>query len=99
MACLSSSERSAILAQIETKREQLEIANNTFRQLLSNQNQEYRFNSGEGSQRATRVKIKDMQDVISAIESEIDALLRRLCSGGVKALRLRRNAYYPAWYR
>jgi uncharacterized protein Yka (UPF0111/DUF47 family) len=94
MACLTTAERSAIASQIETKTEQLEEANETLRKLLKQQLKEYRFDTTEGSQRVKKVEIVDLQQVIEALESQIDNLYRRLGSGGLRTINLRRKGPY-----
>lgn len=95
MPSLTQAEQTAILTQIETKTEQLEEANNTYRKLLKQEVEDYRFDTTEGSQRARRVSIVDMQKVIESLESQIDSLYRKLRSGGLRMINLRRKgAYY-----
>jgi len=94
MAYLSTSERSAYLAQLKTKQTQLDNANETLRKRLNQQLDDYRVDTSEGSQSTKRVKIKELQDVIEALESQIDAIYRKLNSGGVRMLNMRRKGYY-----
>jgi hypothetical protein len=94
MAFLTTAERTAILAQITTKTEQLEEANETLRKLLKKQVSEYRFDDNEGSQRVRNVKLTELQKVIEALESQIDLLTRKLGSGGLRTHNLRRKGAY-----
>lgn len=97
MAYLTQAEIDEISAQITSKREQLENANNTLRKLLDNEIEDYRFDTTEGTQRAKRVKITDLQQVIDALESQISSLHRKLTSGGLRTVNLRRKGFYRSY--
>lgn len=97
MAYLSTAERTAIQASIVTKSEQLEEANETLRKLLKQQSKEYRFDTTEGAQRVKKVDIIDLQQVIEALESQIDYLTRKLNSGGLRTINMRRKGAYWDW--
>lgn len=101
MAYLSTAQKASILAQIETKQTQLDNANETLRKRLDQQVDDYRFDTSEGSQSTKRVKIKELQDVIEALESQIDSLYRKLSSGGLRYLNMRRKGLYqvPGYYQ
>jgi hypothetical protein len=71
-----------INARIAAKTAQLAIANATYLKLLAQDTEEYRFNSGEGAQWATKRKIKEVSDQIALLESQIDDLNSQLNSGG-----------------
>lgn len=94
MAYLTTAERTAIQAQITTKTEQLTEANETLRKLLKVQAEEYWLSTEEGTQRVRRLKVKDLQQVIEALESQIDSLTRKLGSGGLRTQNLRRKGAY-----
>jgi len=91
MSYLSTTERARIQALIDTKTAQLAIANATYEKLLAQDIEEYRFDSNEGSQRARRVKINDLKTQIDSLEAEIERLNRRLKSGGLVNVVLRRQ--------
>lgn len=91
MSYLSTTERARIRALIDTKTAQLVIANATYTKLLAQDIEEYRFDSNEGSQRARRVKINDLKTQIDSLEAEIERLTRRLKSGGLVNVVLRRQ--------
>ncbi len=91
MAYTSAAEIARIEALIATKIAQLALANTTYSALLANDIEEYRFDSGEGSQRARRVKLKEFKDQIDSLQSEIDTLNRRLRAGGLNSIVLRRQ--------
>jgi len=52
---------------------------------------EYRFDSGEGSQRVMHRDLAEFSRQIAVLESEIDALYRRLDGTGVVNMGLRRH--------
>jgi len=79
---LSAAEIARITALIEQKEAQLTVVNTTYTRALAQDTEEYRFNSGEGSQWATKRKLSELKDQIDSLQSEIDQLYRRLNSGG-----------------
>jgi chromosome segregation ATPase len=94
VSCLSSAQRAIILAQIAEKEAQLELANSTYSSLLEKEVNEYRFDSNEGSQKAIRIKLKEIQEQIEWLEASLDNLYRRLNSTGLLNFNLRRK--FPA---
>lgn len=94
MSYLPADERSRILAEIAAKEEQLTAANAAYLRALSGSDvQSYRFDSGEGSQSASRRKPKEIADEIEALEAGLSRLRRRLSGTGVVNLNLRRRSY------
>lgn len=91
MSYLRPAEITRINGWIDLKTAQLVIANATYTRLLSNDIEEYNFNSGEGAQRARRVKINDLKTQIDSLEAEIERLTRRLRAGGLTNIVLRRQ--------
>jgi uncharacterized small protein (DUF1192 family) len=91
MSYQSASEIARIEALIETKTEQLALANALYSKLLAKHIEEYRFDSNEGSQRARNVKLTEVKDQIDSLQSEIELLSRRLKVGGIVNLNLRRQ--------
>ena len=91
MAYTSASEQARIRALITEKETQLAIARETYKKLLANEIEEYRFDSNEGSQRTRRFKPTELKDQIDSLEAEIERLNRRLKSGGLVSVVLRRQ--------
>jgi hypothetical protein len=78
--------------QLETKQEQLIEANATLTELTKIQIQSFLLDTTEGEQRATRVKILDMKELINQLEKEITQLIRKLQGcGNILNLNLRRT--------
>ena len=88
---LSTAERTRVLALIETKETELAAARTTYLSLLGKEVKEYRLNTGEGSQWATRIDINTLGKQISALEREIDRLYGRLNGTNLMNIVLRRQ--------
>ena len=84
------STRERLKARLEKKEASLAIAESTYDSLLAEENESYRFDSGEGSQSTKKRKIEDIKSQIDQLESEIDALRRRLKGQGLTRISLRR---------
>jgi hypothetical protein len=56
----------------------LAIAETAYDAALAKRSESYNFNSGEGSQAATRRKLKDLKDQIDMLTAEIEEIDRRL---------------------
>lgn len=93
MPCLNTSKRAAILARITKLKTQLVIANDTLDSGLSTDIREYRFDSGEGSQRVEYKTFKEMTAIVDWLESRIDYLTRKLNGTGLLNMNLRRKQY------
>ena len=53
--------------------------------------EEYRFDSGDGSQKAIRRKPSEIREEMSAIQAKRDRLVRKLSGSGSVNMRLRRG--------
>jgi hypothetical protein len=93
MTCLSAAERAAIEAEIEQKQAQLVLANETYSKLLVKVNKEYKFNSNEGQQWATKRDLKELENTIEWLERSIDSLMRRIRGQSLVNMNLRRKPY------
>jgi len=101
MSCINSARRQFLQESLAKKQAQLEKAYTSFDDLLSDNIEEYRFDSNEGAQRARRRKIIDLKQIIDALEGEIEQILRKLECAGIVNLNLRRKRYaalYPGYF-
>ena len=90
MVCLSSDRIAELNAERESKKEQLDKANETLLSLLSETVSWYRFDDQEGSMQVRDRSIKELRETINWLQSEINYIDRLLAGGGVSAMRLRR---------
>ena len=90
MSCLTSSQIANIKAKITKLQERLTIAENAYDAALT-EIQEYRFDSGVGSQRVKYRQLDELQKAITSIEARIDSLTRRLSGKGISSMSLRRK--------
>jgi len=90
MACITPSTRIRIEARIAAKETALAALDIAFI-AASTEIEEYRFDSGEGSQRAKYRNLNEIKTNIDGLESEIEALYRRLAGKGVVNITLRRK--------
>jgi len=80
-------------ARLLVKNAQLEKAYESYDKLLSNEVEEYKFNSNEGSQSAVRRKLDELTKVISTLESNIESLENRICGKGIMYINTRRKGF------
>lgn len=92
MACLSSTQRAYYLADLERINSQLEKAYASYDRALEAMDvEEYRFNSGEGSQQTKQYDIKKINALIDDLESKRDRIIRKLEGRGLVNMNLRRK--------
>ena len=91
MPVLNTTRRARLIARLQTKKAQLAIANETYSELLAQPIENYKFDSGEGRQEATRRKLEALKDQIDSLEAEIDQIHNQLEGAGVVNLNLRRR--------
>lgn len=92
MAFFTASRKAAIEAKITKKEAQL-LKLETAYDEASTQIAEYRFDSGEGSQRTEYRGLGEISKEMERLEKEIDALQRKLLGIGVVNMNLRRKQY------
>lgn len=90
MSCLTASTIASIQAKITTLQARLLIAEEAYDSALV-EIEEYRFDSGVGSQRVRYRKLGELQKAIDGIEARINSLTRRLSGKGISAMNLRRK--------
>jgi len=79
---LSASRRAWLEAQLVKKKAQLDIANATYEELLARKLSDYRLDTEEGEQRGKIQNLDSLKRQIELLESEIDAIERKLAGGG-----------------
>ncbi len=92
MAFYTANRKTALEERLAKKQSQLEKLYEVYDD-ASDKTKEYRFDSGEGSQRAEYRDLKDISAEIVRLEKEIDALIRKLSGIGVVNMNLRRKQY------
>ena len=65
---------------------------NTLADAATSQTQSYMFDSGEGSQRTTRRKLSDIQDMIDRLTATENHLINELSNMGLVNVRVRRKS-------
>ena len=93
MSCLTAAKIAGIQAKIVTLSTALTAAEAAYLAALT-EIEEYRFDSGVGSQRIKYRDLGKLQKAIKHIEAQIDWLQRRLTGKGISALNLRRKSGY-----
>ena len=91
MACLSSTRRTQVQAQITRWEALLEKAYDFLND--SNHIGEYRFDSEEGSQKTVYRTLKELMDFIDKCESMLDYLRNKLNGTGIVNMNMRRKQY------
>ena len=92
MACITSSTRTRILERIAVKEAALSAADDAYTAALT-EVEEYRLATGEGTQQMKYRDLKSIEDTISRLEAQIDALHRRLDGKGLANFNLRRKRH------
>ncbi len=93
MSCLTASTIASIQAKIVTLQARLLVAEDAYNAALV-EIEEYRFDSGVGSQRVRYRRLGELQKAIDGIESRINYLSRRVSGKGISAMNLRRKGGY-----
>jgi len=82
--------KAEIEARIARKKVQLELANDTLDELLSEAVISYKLDTGEGAQQEKQRKIEDLRNAIKWLEEDIAKLESKLNRSAVITQRLRR---------
>ena len=91
MSCLTAATIASLQDRITTLQTRLAIADLAYDAALT-EIEEYRFDSGVGSQRVRYRKLEELQKAIDSIDSRINSLQRRLTGKGISNMSLRRKA-------
>lgn len=92
MACINPRTRARLIANLAKKESQLAKAEIAYEALLT-EIKEYRFDSGEGSQRTEYRSTAELETAIDRLEKQIEDIHRRLSGTGVVNINLRRKHY------
>jgi len=99
MACISSAERTRLLEQLEILNTQIENANTALTAALVNSEvEEYRTNTGEGSQMTKRRSPKELNELIDQLESRQSQIYRKLYGKSLQNMNMRRKSYNRGLY-
>ena len=77
--------------RLAAKRAQLLATQAAILELIPQNIEEYKLDTGEMEQRARRRKVKELQELQESLESEIDSIYRRLNGGALVSMNLRRK--------
>jgi len=99
MGCMSQSEYDRLVAELEKLEELYNLAVTTYEGLLQKDISEYRFDSGEGSQRARRVRMAELSREIEWISSRADNIRRKLSGKRLVNIVLRRKVGFSRHLR
>lgn len=91
MAQLISSRHQRILARITALEAQLDALDAALLTASASDTLEYRFDSGEGSQRQEFRNLAEMEKAQDSLEKRIEAYYKRLEGTGLVNMRLRRH--------
>ena len=99
MTCLPAATRARILANIAKYEAMLDTAVSAMANAVAGGIKEYRFDSGEGSQRTEYQTPEQLTKHIEWLEARIAGLYRRLRGAGLSNLNLRRKSYVSPYCR
>lgn len=95
MVCLSTAARAAIIAEIAEIDEMLAVIKPVYKAaLLNGEVQEYRFDSGDGSQKTIRRSLAELKQQWDELKSERNRLNSQLNGGNNVSMAFRRNRGY-----
>ena len=91
MACLTSAQRTALLAQKTKLEDQLALANTAYDEaIVAGPIESYRFDPGGATQQAKRRSPEEIQKMIDSIQARLDRVNSRLAGTGLMNMSLRR---------
>ena len=94
MSALTAAMRTEIEAELTALETELAEYVAARTQILSSGMKSYKFDSGEGSQSATYMNIKDIKEAIDLVRSQIASKKRVLTGGHMRRLTLNRKPTY-----
>ena len=86
-----SAKKARLIARKTTLETQITTLETTQSSLLASEVEEYRYDSGEGSQKVTRRKLKEISDQLDKLYATLESVCRQLANIGIVNIRLRRR--------
>jgi len=83
--------KASLEARLAAKQAQLTATQAAILELIPQNIEEYKMDSGEMEQRVRRRKVKELQELQDNLESEIDSIYRRLNGGSLVSMNMRRK--------
>jgi len=83
--------KASLDARLAAKQAQLTATQAAILELIPQNIEEYKMDSGEMEQRVRRRKVKELQELQDNLESEIDSIYRRLNGGSLVSMNMRRK--------
>ena len=91
MSALTAAKRTEIEEELEALETELTLLTAAYASVLSSGMKSYRFDSGEGSQAATYMSIKDIKEALDLTRSQIATKKRVLTGGNFRRMTLNRK--------
>jgi len=91
MSVLTTAKRTEVEAELTALEAELTLLNTAYASVLASGMKSYKFDSGEGSQSATYMSIKDIKAAIDLTRSQIASKKRVLTGGHMRRFNLNRK--------
>jgi len=91
MSALTAAKRTEIEAELEALEAELVLLTAAYASVLASGMKSYKFDSGEGSQSATYMSIKDIKEALDLTRTQIASKKRVLTGGHMRRMTLNRK--------
>ena len=91
MSALTTAKRTEIEAELEALETELTLLTAAYASVLASGMKSYKFDSGEGSQSATYMSIKDIKEALDLTRSQIASKKRVLTGGNMRRFTVNRK--------
>ena len=98
MSALTAAMRTEIEAELTDLETELTALSAAYTSVLSSGMKSYKFDSGEGSQAAVYMSIKDIKEAIDLTRSQIASKKRVLTGGHMRRLTVNRKPLHDGFY-
>ena len=98
MSVLTAAKRTEIEAELAALEAELVLLNAAYASVLASGMKSYKFDSGEGSQSATYMSVKDIKENIDLTRSQIASKKRVLTGGHMRRINLNRKPTYTGFW-